>query len=101
MPATIPSQAYLESLMNIDLKAIRASEAGRQLLGICAGLGEHTPVPAWMWRAVFVLLACWHGYGAALYLVIGMYMPQPGTAPEKNADDTASTLDESFGTVRT
>lgn len=72
--------------MTIDFKAIRASAAGRQLFGVCAGLGEHTPMPAWMWRAVFVLLACWHGYGAALYLVMGMFMPQPAKPVEATVD---------------
>ena len=68
--------------MSIDLNAIRASSSDRQLCGVCGGLGEHTPIPAWLWRVAFVVLTCWQGYGLGLYLIVGLLMPQA----EKRAD---------------
>lgn len=58
------------------LKTLRASLTDRMLCGVCGGLGEHSPVPAWLWRVAFALLALWNGYGVVLYLVIGVFMPQ-------------------------
>jgi phage shock protein PspC (stress-responsive transcriptional regulator) len=72
--------------MNIDLNAIRTSTSDRQFCGVCGGLGEHTPVPAWLWRVAFVLLACWHGYGVGAYLVIALFMPP--AAKQIEARDT-------------
>jgi phage shock protein PspC (stress-responsive transcriptional regulator) len=50
------------------------------LAGICGGLGEHTQVPAWMWRAIFIVtgLAMW---GVVAYIVLWVLMPAGGGVP--------------------
>lgn len=71
-----------------SFKTLRASLSDRMLCGVCGGLGEHTPLPAWLWRVAFVLLGLWQGYGVVLYLVIGLFMPQAASA--KRADVTGA-----------
>lgn len=61
--------------MSIDLKVLRKSSVDRQCDGICGGLGEHTPWPAWLWRALFVLLTFCYGAGLVIYLVLSAFMP--------------------------
>jgi phage shock protein PspC (stress-responsive transcriptional regulator) len=61
--------------MSNDLKLLRKSSADRQFDGVCGGLGDHTPWPAWLWRALFVLLALCYGAGIVIYFVLMMFMP--------------------------
>ena len=44
-----------------DPGALRKSVRDVWLAGVCGGLGEHTPLPAWAWRAIFIVtgLAGW------------------------------------------
>ena len=65
--------------MRIDLKDLRASSTDRQFCGVFGGLGEHTPIPSWLWRTVFVLLALWYCEMIVAYLVIALFMPQAAT----------------------
>lgn len=62
--------------MRIDLKGLRVSSTDRQFCGVFGGLGEHTPIPSWLWRTVFVLLALWHCEVIVAYLVVALFMPQ-------------------------
>lgn len=75
--------------MDWNLKALRKSATDRQLDGICGGLGEHTPVPSWMWRVLFVALCFAGGAGAVAYLIFVLLMPKAGSAgaPAANAWD--------------
>lgn len=38
------------------LRNIRKSKTDYKLYGVCGRLGEHTPIPSWIWRAIFLLL---------------------------------------------
>lgn len=66
-----PSQAELGTM----LRSIRKSGKDTSLQGICGGLGEHTPVPAWIWRAIFLLLLFCGGVGLIAYLILALCMP--------------------------
>lgn len=66
--------------MDWNLQQLRKSSTDRQLDGICGGLGEHTPVPSWMWRLIFVALCFAGGAGAVVYLIISLFMPKAGSA---------------------
>ena len=70
--------------MRIDLKGLRASSTDRQFCGVFGGLGEYTPVPSWLWRTAFVLLALWRCEVIVVYLVIALFMPQ--AAPPATVD---------------
>jgi phage shock protein PspC (stress-responsive transcriptional regulator) len=53
--------------------------------GVCGGLGKATPVPAWMWRAIFLLCLLSFGFGLIPYIVLWIAMPRekPVSAEEK------------------
>lgn len=64
-----------------SLQYLRRSTRDPVLGGICAGLAESTSLPAWAWRAIFVMLAATVGFGVVLYLVLWVLIP-PDTMPE-------------------
>ena len=57
------------------LKKIAVSNSDRRIFGVCGGLARATEVPAWMWRAGFVMSLLFGGLGGVLYLVLGYFMP--------------------------
>ena len=64
-----------ESTMDWNLHQLRKSSTDRQLDGICGGLGEHTPVPGWMWRVAFVALCFAGGAGVVAYVLMWAFVP--------------------------
>jgi len=46
------------------------------LSGVCGGLGENTPLPSWLWRALFVATTLGVGVGFVVYLALWMFMPR-------------------------
>ena len=66
------------------LRCLAKSKTDVGLGGVCGGLGEHTPLPAWFWRLVFLLLLCCYGTGVLLYVLLWICLPEPlpeGTRP--------------------
>jgi len=57
------------------LQRLRKSEKDCQLGGVCGGLGEHTPVPSWIWRMLFLVLIFCFGIGIIPYLILWICMP--------------------------
>jgi serine/threonine protein kinase/phage shock protein PspC (stress-responsive transcriptional regulator) len=43
--------------------------------GVCGGLGEHTPIPAWCWRLLFIVLIFGYGVGVIAYIVMAICLP--------------------------
>lgn len=68
------------------LQNLTRSEHDRWLGGVCGGLGEHSPVPSWVWRVLTVLLALAWGFGLVLYVLLWIFMPRP---PAAGRGDTA------------
>ncbi|OPL16079.1 MAG: hypothetical protein AVO39_06415 [delta proteobacterium MLS_D] len=68
------------------LQNLTKSEHDRWLGGVCGGLGEHSPVPSWVWRVLTVLLALAWGFGLVLYVLLWIFMPRP---PAAGTGDTA------------
>jgi phage shock protein C len=52
--------------------------------GVCGGLGEYTPIPSWVWRALFAVMIFAYGVGLAAYIVLWIFVPEvtrePGAA---------------------
>src|SRR2546425_1973318 len=44
--------------------------------GVCGGLGEHTPIPSWVWRALFAVMIFGYGVGLAAYIVLWIFVPE-------------------------
>ncbi|UWX03496.1 PspC domain-containing protein [Pseudoxanthomonas sp. NC8] len=38
-------------------------------------MGEHTPLPSWMWRALFVVTSVSIGIGLIAYIALWLFMP--------------------------
>jgi len=58
-----------------NLRDLRRSAKDKKIAGICGGLGEHTPVPSWVWRAAFVTSLFIGGLGLIAYIVLWVSMP--------------------------
>lgn len=67
--------------MTWHLHTLAKSRTDAPLAGVCGGLGEHTPVPAWIWRILFCVATLFNGAGAVAYLLLWLFMPAPGTVP--------------------
>jgi phage shock protein PspC (stress-responsive transcriptional regulator) len=67
-----------------NLQDLRRSTTDRQVEGVCGGLGEYTPVPAWLWRALFVGLIFAGGLGAVAYVVLWALVPKNAHATLQN-----------------
>ena len=58
------------------LKQITKSQQDRKIAGISGGLGEHTSVPAWLWRVMFIISSFVYGIGIVLYILFWIFMPE-------------------------
>jgi phage shock protein PspC (stress-responsive transcriptional regulator) len=76
--------------MTWDAHRLCRSARNTWLTGICGGLGEHTPLPAWMWRALFVVTTLWVGVGLVAYLVLWLFMPRARRASPPRHDNAAA-----------
>ncbi|MCF7791621.1 MAG: PspC domain-containing protein [Victivallales bacterium] len=54
---------------------LRRSNRDCIIAGICGGLGEYTPMPAWMWRALFIFSLFIGGAGIVAYIILWICMP--------------------------
>ncbi|MBO9715574.1 MAG: PspC domain-containing protein [Pseudoxanthomonas sp.] len=66
--------------MEWDFRNLARSTDDAVLAGICSGLGAHTPVPTWLWRAAMVVLAFAGGTGLVAYVALWVFMPSPQPA---------------------
>ena len=57
------------------LRAFRRSARDRWIGGVCGGLGEYTPVPAWCWRLLFCVSVLFVGFGVILYILLRIFAP--------------------------
>jgi len=69
------------------VNGLRLSNRDRWLGGVCGGLAEATTLPAWAWRAFFVLLVLCAGTGVLAYALLWLLVPRdPFTAgPPRSA----------------
>ena len=62
-----------------NLRALRKSAHDKKIAGVCGGLGEYTPIPAWLWRVVFVTSLFAGGMGLIAYITLWVCMPDAKT----------------------
>ena len=58
------------------LQNFARSEEDSWIGGVCGGLGEHTSIPSWTWRLLFVLLVIF-SYGVVLFIYILLWIFVP------------------------
>lgn len=73
MPAASSGGAPAADAWN--LHALTRSTTVAEVGGVCAGLAEHSPVPAWLWRGAFIGLALAGGAGIVAYGLLWMFVP--------------------------
>jgi len=59
-----------------ELNALRRSRTDRWLSGVCGGLALASGVESWVWRLVFVLFTLTFGFGAVVYLLLWIFVPE-------------------------
>lgn len=62
------------------LAHLTKSDTDRWIGGVCGGLGEHTPVPSWVWRLLFTLLVIIFGTGFLIYILLWIFVPPKAAA---------------------
>ncbi|MES2148711.1 MAG: PspC domain-containing protein [Pseudomonadota bacterium] len=55
---------------------LRRSQTDRWLGGVCGGLGKVTGLESWIWRLVFALFTISFGFGAVVYLLMWIFVPE-------------------------
>lgn len=63
------------------LSRLHRSLTERWIGGVCGGMGEHTGIPAWSWRILFVLATFLHGLGILMYLLLWIFVPVESRVP--------------------
>ncbi len=76
------------------LKHITKSQQDKKIAGICGGLGEHTSIPAWFWRVMFIASVFIYGLGALLYILFWIFMPADQTQNEPNYSHKTNWLNQ-------
>lgn len=67
-----------------NLRNLKKSATEKKIAGVCGGLSEHTPIPAWLWRALFLTLLILGGSGLIIYVVLWICMPAADRQAESN-----------------
>jgi phage shock protein C len=65
------------------LQRLARSRKDRRIAGICGGLGEHSGIPAWLWRLMFLAAIFLYGSGFFAYVLLWIFMPRAGQAADK------------------
>ena len=65
-----------EEPMTWDMQDLCKSSRDVWLSGVCGGLGEHTPLPSWLWRTIFVATTIGIGVGFVAYIALWIFMPR-------------------------
>jgi phage shock protein PspC (stress-responsive transcriptional regulator) len=73
------------------LRRLTKSNKDVWLGGVCGGLGEHTPLPSWVWRLVFLLLLFCYGTGLLLYIALWICLPEPLGEEEERPGTSSGT----------
>jgi phage shock protein PspC (stress-responsive transcriptional regulator) len=64
------------STLGKDFNALRRSRIDRWLGGVCGGLAPATGIESWIWRLMFVLTTIFFGFGALVYLLLWIFVPE-------------------------
>ena len=59
-----------------ELNGLRRSRTDRWISGVCGGLARVSDVDAWVWRLVFTLFTLTFGFGAVIYLLLWIFVPE-------------------------
>ena len=72
----VPPQAHRPTSFVDFLQKLTKSKKDVWIGGVCGGLGEYTPIPSWVWRALFAVMIFGYGVGLAAYIVLWIFVPE-------------------------
>jgi|GEM_PF-388026 len=76
MPSAIDNHNYRNFNQEKTLSAMYRSFSNRLFAGVCGGLANSTPLNAWLWRLIFIILALLTmGTGALIYVMMWWLLP--------------------------
>jgi len=58
-----------------NIRELAKSARDKKIGGVCGGFGEHTPIPAWLWRVAFLTSLFLGGVGLIAYIILRICMP--------------------------
>lgn len=58
------------------VQKLKRSKKNCQVGGVCGGLGECSPIPAWVWRMLFLIFAFCFGVGILPYIILWICIPE-------------------------
>jgi phage shock protein PspC (stress-responsive transcriptional regulator) len=64
------------SSFNNEFSQLRRARADRWLGGVCGGLAKVSGLESWVWRLVFALFTISFGFGAVIYLLMWIFVPE-------------------------
>ncbi len=67
------------------LRTLTTSRKDEWLGGVCGGLGEHSGIPAWLWRLAFAGLIFGYGTGFLAYILLWIFVPLPHAQTNQEA----------------
>ena len=59
-----------------ELNMLRRSRTDRWISGVCGGLAQVSGVDSWVWRLVFTVFTLTFGFGAVIYLLLWIFVPE-------------------------
>lgn len=70
------------------LRDLAKSKSDVMIGGVCGGLGAHTFIPTWMWRAGFLATLLFFGTGGLVYLILWIALPdeKPTSPPNPTSE---------------
>lgn len=57
------------------LRRLSRSSRDAWIGGVCGGLGQHSPIPSWAWRVIFLFVLLTFGVGLIPYVVLWICVP--------------------------
>jgi phage shock protein C len=65
-----------DGTLTSEVNSLRRSRTDRWLGGVCGGLAAVSGVESWVWRLVFVLFTLTFGFGALIYILLWIFVPE-------------------------
>jgi phage shock protein PspC (stress-responsive transcriptional regulator) len=59
-----------------NLRNLSKSKTDCVIGGVCGGFGTYTPLPAWLWRAAFLVALLCFGTGGLAYIILWIALPE-------------------------
>lgn len=76
------------------LNDVQRSQDDAYLAGVCGGLGKHSGIPAWCFRALFVTTALFFWAGLLAYIALWVFMPIEETTATQATDSEVGARSE-------